>query len=113
MAKDFNIYVNKAIVKFESGFTSKSSKTEALGYLSSAYEILSQNIRDLYLDIPRESRTEEQENVYWGLANTLGNWKEKHTKLVLSVFPEAVIFTNEIEELVKLRLSIKEQEVVK
>ena len=113
MARTVEFYVNQANEKFEAGFTSMASQKQALQDLGRAYDILTQEIQDLYLAIPRAERSEAQDNVYWGLANYLNNWKAKHTTLVLNVFPQAEIFTSQIETLVELRETIKSAEIVK
>lgn len=113
MARTVEFYVNQANEKFEAGFTTMAAQKQALQDLGRAYEILTQEIQDLYLSIPRAERTEAQDNVYWGLANYLNNWKPKHTSLVLNVFPQAEIFTSQIETLAELRETIKSAEIVK
>lgn len=113
MARTVEFYVNQANEKFEAGFTTMAAQKQALQDLGRAYEILTQEIQDLYLAIPRAERTEAQDNVYWGLANYLNNWKPKHTSLVLNVFPQAEIFTSQIETLAELRETIKSAEIVK
>lgn len=113
MARTVEFYVNQANEKFETGFTTMAAQKQALQDLGRAYEILTQEIQDLYLAIPRAERTEAQDNVYWGLANYLNNWKPKHTSLVLNVFPQAEIFTSQIETLAELRKTIKSAEIVK
>ena len=113
MTRNIEFYVNRANEKFEAGFTTVALQKDALQDLGRAYDILKQNIQDFYLAIPRNETTQEHENVYWGLAGYLNNWKAKHTALVLSVFPQAEVFTSQIETLVELRNTIKLAEIVK
>jgi hypothetical protein len=113
MTRNVEFYVNRANEKFEAGFTTMASKNDALQDLGRAYEMLTESIKALYLAIPYADRTEAQNDVYWGLANYLNNWKAKHTALVLNVFPQAEVFTSQIETLVEVRNTIKSAEIVK
>lgn len=113
MTRNVEFYVNRANEKFEAGFTTMTSKNEALQDLGHAYDFLKEEIRNLCLTFPRENRTEQQDDVYWGIPHDLYQWKPKHTALVLSVFPHAEVFTSQIETLVEARNAIKSAEVVK
>ena len=106
-------YVEEAQNAFNSGFSSKSSKSKVNSNLNRAYGWVVESIQNKVLEVSKEERTEEQDSVYWDLPPTLSNWKEKHTKLVMSVFPEEVQNVKMIEEMKELFTAIKNIEVVK
>jgi hypothetical protein len=113
MARTTEFYIDRAIASFEAGFTTLAAKKEALTDLNRAHDLLTEQIKKLVLDIPRDERTDAQNVVYWDALTDLHNWKPKHSKLVLDVFPEAETITAQIEDLVALRLTIKSAEVIR
>lgn len=107
--------IDKAMVAFETGFTTKSAKTQALRHLNLAYESTVHDLRKFVLDIDFEIRNNHPllNEFYFSLPFDLSGWREKHGKNAIELFPESVDVVANINELVELRTAIKEAEIVK
>lgn len=108
--KTFIEYKEIAIELWNKGLVSKSSKTNALRHTSLSFECITDSIKDLLLDCTMAERNTEPFNkLYWGLPSGLHQWREKHSILFSDRFSSQV---KEIEDLVELRESIKNTDVI-
>ncbi len=106
-------FVARAVAAHEAGFATLTAKKDALADLSKAFNMMTGAIQQRALDKsgPERKFTPELEAVYWGLPDTLNNWRPKHAALVLKVFPEVAAGLAEIDKLVELRAKLNAAEV--
>lgn len=101
---------------FNDGFSSKSSKNNALKCLNSAYDIVRESITEIILSKPRtedRAMTPELLDIYWDvLPESLHHWNSKRAEKVLVVLPEVSDQVQMINELRGFRETIKAVEVV-
>lgn len=89
------------------GFTTKAVQKEAASCASRAYEEARDLVMRVFLDIPSEQRTDEQEAVYFGLPSGPHQWRAKHADIIRKSLPAAAEHIPVIERLVALYQSIK------
>ena len=98
--KRYNSYRESAIKAINAGFTAKAHCKNACDFLNRAHYAAKSMIQNHYL--AAEQRTPEMQDLYYDLPD-LHAWKEKHSKVVLRVFPAAADLVVKVEELVALR----------
>ncbi len=108
-----NKYLNRALASFKAGFTTQSGKKDAMADLNSVYGGMREAIAQLYLQVPHDQRTPDQESVYWDLPNDLHNWRPKHAALAVKVFPQMADTVAQIGALFELRGQMNAAEVTK
>lgn len=94
------------------GFTTKSGQKEASQCASRAFDEARDLVQKVYLAVPNDARTEEQEAVYFGLPLGPHQWRSKHAELIRKNLPAAEVHLPVIERLVALYQSIKAAPVV-
>lgn len=90
------------------GFANKSAKKFVSDQLNRAFGSLKELIQNHHLSM--DDKAEEGREVYYGLPD-LHVWKQKHSALVLRVFPAASELVAQVEELVKLRAEVVAAEI--
>ena len=98
---------------FNQGFTTKSAKKDAIALITREFETVTdttKGIRGQLLDMRSEGTIthEECDIMYWGFP-TLNNWKEKHSNMFKTLFPNEVAY---IESLVEMRETFKDAEII-
>ena len=109
-AESAQMYLDRALVLWELGFSSKVSKKTALQQVTSSYECERSIIMNSLLDTPRAERIEPQHNdLYWGSPHYPHQWKARHSEMFREQWPEVV---KRIEHIVEIRDAIKATDVV-
>lgn len=98
--------VDVKAAKVTGSFPTKQARKDALDKLNRSYEKAHKAIRDIYLAIDPDNRTEAQREVYYGPMQ-LNHWRAKHSEATLREFPQAAPYVTEIESLVKAREAVK------
>ncbi len=105
-------FENEARSLLAAGFTTKSGQSAAKHAASSAYLGARKLVQDVFLELPRETRTAAQEAIYFDLPDTPHNWRPKHAAAIREHLPAAAEHIPTIERLVALYQEIKAAPVV-
>lgn len=100
-------YEARARALLAAGFTTKSAQKDAKEHASRAYSQARDMVLSVYLAIPREERTPEQESVYDVLPYETHNFRPKHADAIAKGLPGAMEFVPVIERTVALYAEIK------
>ena len=115
MNAKFEKYLLLATDSFNAGFTSEASKKAALKYLNIAYNELNDKLHNVILDQPRGSDDKMSptlHSLYWDIPDNLHQWRIGFAERLLTAIPSLKDQVQQIEELLELRNTMKDAEVV-
>lgn len=112
MTDRFEQKLNKAVILFNNGFTSKAAKKRVIDQLNNAYDELKSTTGTKICDMLRDNNLSKDEqakwhDLYWAMPE-LHHWKDKHNSL-FSAFPEYVAKT---AKLIEIRNATKAAEML-
>jgi hypothetical protein len=105
-SKEIRNAMNPKPVVAEGGYTTKKARKDDLDKLNRVFDKKREALNQMYLDLPRDQRTEAKTAIYYGPMQ-LSHWRSKHSAAVVKEFPAATPLVQDIEALVAERLRIK------